>query len=105
MNPKCVDKNQQNRCPEGQSISTASKDKPGKCAPDPEPDKRCQNNDDYVHKDIGPDGKIKNSCRLNREKEEKKNSGTNSSLRNAKEKVMAPIRKAEKERTARYVAI
>ncbi|KAF2261260.1 hypothetical protein CC78DRAFT_583904 [Lojkania enalia] len=71
-NPKCVDKDSKD-CPEGQTMSTPKKDQPSKCAPDDEPDKKCDNEPDTeLYKEIGPDGKMKSSCRSTKEKEEKK---------------------------------
>lgn len=98
LNPKCVNKDQQNRCPGGQSESTPTKNKPGKCAPDPEPNKKCQNKDTYVHKGIGPDGKIKKSCRLSREKETQKQLNNKGNMNKAQEKVRGPIEQRRKER-------
>ncbi|ORY14965.1 hypothetical protein BCR34DRAFT_598865 [Clohesyomyces aquaticus] len=70
--PKCIDKDQQNRCPEGQSESTPTKSQTSKCAPDDDPNKKCEDDGTYVHKSIGLDGKLKKSCRLTREKEQEK---------------------------------
>jgi hypothetical protein len=94
MNPKCIDKDQKDRCPVGQADSTPTKSKPGKCAPDPEPDKKCDNQDTYLHKAVGPGGKLKKSCRLSREKEQKKLTKTN-------EKVTDSAKKLQDEKKAK----
>lgn len=72
-NPKCVDKDSKD-CPEGQSMSTPRKDKKAECAPDDEPDKKCdKEKDTELFKEVGPDGKMKSTCRSTKEKEDKKN--------------------------------
>jgi hypothetical protein len=58
--------------------------KPGKCAPDSESDKKCDNKDTYLHKAVGKYGKLKKSCRLSKEKEMKKNPKTNENLAKSK---------------------
>jgi len=102
-NPKCVDKDgkdgkDQNRCPKGQSQSSSTVSKPGKCAPDDEPDKKCTAKDTVVFKGIGPNGKIKNSCRTTRDQEWKKTQKFRDNLDKAKNKVMAPYYKKAKDR-------
>lgn len=55
-------------------MSTKQKDKPAECAPDDDPDKKCDGEaDTELFKEVGPDGKMKSSCRSTKEKEDKKN--------------------------------
>lgn len=99
LNPKCVDKDgNNNNCPEGQSQSSATKSKPGKCAPDPEPNKKCDNPDLEPFKEVGPDGNMKTTCRTTRQKEEKKQLTASDKVRQAGNKAMEPIAKGNQER-------
>jgi hypothetical protein len=66
-----VDKDNKN-CPSGQTMSTARKDKPSACAPDAEPDKKCDKKDTEMFKEVGPDGKMKSTCRSTKAKEDNK---------------------------------
>lgn len=87
MNPKCIDKDQKDRCPKGQADSTPTKSKPGQCAQDPEPDEKCDNKDTYLHKAVGKDGKLKKSCRLSKENEQKKSQKAQENLVDKKSKM------------------
>ncbi|CAI6338037.1 unnamed protein product [Periconia digitata] len=71
-NPKCVDKEKNDECPEGQSKSTKTASQPSKCAPDDERNKKCKGKDTFPFKKIGDDGKMSTTCRSTPEKEKSK---------------------------------
>ncbi|KAH8730567.1 hypothetical protein GQ44DRAFT_768328 [Phaeosphaeriaceae sp. PMI808] len=101
LNPKCVNKDDKNSCPEGHTQSSATKKNPGKCAPDPEPNKKCDNKDLEPFKEIGADGKMKTTCRTTRERETKKKSTATENSRDAGRKAMEPEVKKQQERRNR----
>jgi hypothetical protein len=98
LNPKCVDRDSKNNCPEGQSQSSPTKNKPGTCAPDLEPDKKCDNPDLEPFKEVGPDGNMKTTCRTTRQKEEKKQLTASDKVREAGKKAIEPLAKENQAR-------
>lgn len=66
-------------------MTTATQKKQAECAPDDEPDKKCDKPDTFDFKEV-VDGKIKHSCRSTEEKEKRKQETVKESTKKVSEK-------------------
>jgi len=105
-NPKCIS-DDDNKCPEGQRAESRRKGRnvddstyEPNCAPDDDPDFKCDDTNTYDHKTI-EDGKIKHSCRPTKKHEEDKKNKYDERVKDSKnnKEKKAGVERRKKNRT------